>query len=96
MALLQLWCLLYCGLLKLTSSAQPHILFIVIDDLGYTDLGYHNAEFNTTNLDSLALSGIDLTSYYVGPVCTPTRSAIMTGFVYLLFVINIHKNILYI
>ena len=66
-------------IIELILAKLPHILYIAVDDLGYTDLGYHGAEFNTTNLDNLARSGIDLTSYYVQPVCTPTRASLMTG-----------------
>ena len=69
----------YALFLQFIFAAQPHILFLVVDDLGYTDLGYHGAEFNTTNMDKLAKSGIDLTSYYVQSVCTPTRASLLTG-----------------
>eukprot|EP01084_Bolivina_argentea_P205362 350835_1 len=61
------------------QSSSPHILFLAIDDLGYTDLGYKGAEIKTPNLDALVAQGIDLTNYYVMPVCTPTRSMFMTG-----------------
>eukprot|EP01084_Bolivina_argentea_P049375 90815_1 len=71
--------LILCFTLFSFAVSLPHILFICIDDLGYTDLGYHGAEFNTTNLDSLALSGIDLTNYYVQLACTPTRTSFVTG-----------------
>eukprot|EP01084_Bolivina_argentea_P227461 384151_1 len=68
-----------CKLLQFILAATPHVLLINVDDLGYTDLGYKNAEYNTSNIDSLASSGIDLTNYYVLMDCTPTRSALMTG-----------------
>ena len=65
---------------QLTSSASlPHVLFVLVDDLGYTDVGYKGAEYKTSNLDHLAQTGIDLTNYYVEMDCTPTRASIMTG-----------------
>eukprot|EP01084_Bolivina_argentea_P145708 255343_1 len=72
-------CVACFSLQLIQSAALPHIIFLVIDDLGYTDLGYHGAECETSSLDSLATSGIDLKNYYVELVCTPTRSSFMTG-----------------
>ena len=62
-----------------STANLPNILFLVIDDLGYTDVGYHGAEFTTPNIDALASEGIDLQNYYVSLDCTPTRSSFMTG-----------------
>ena len=61
------------------AIANPHVLFLLVDDLGWTDISAHNAEYQTKNIDSLLQSGIELTNYYVHLSCTPTRSAIMTG-----------------
>src|SRR5438105_2499498 len=66
------------------SEAQapgPNILLIVADDLGYGDLGcYGCKDIRTPNLDRLARGGTRLTNFYSnGPVCTPTRAALMTG-----------------
>ena len=58
---------------------QPHILFVLADDYGYHDIGYHMAEVLTPTLDKLANDGVKLEQYYVQPVCTPTRSQLMTG-----------------
>ena len=57
----------------------PAILWIVADDLGGTDVGWRGSEFPTPNIDALAYSGIRLENYYVQPVCSPTRTAFMTG-----------------
>ena len=46
---------------------------------GYNDVGYHNEEVITPNIDKLAKEGIILERNYVQPVCTPTRSSFMTG-----------------
>ncbi len=66
------------------SSAQepakkPHILFLLIDDLGYTDVGFNGGDIKTPNIDKLAKSGAKFTGFYVQPVCSPTRASLMTG-----------------
>jgi hypothetical protein len=58
---------------------RPHIILIVADDLGYNDVGYHGSDIRTPNIDRLALAGVRLENYYVQPVCTPTRSQLLTG-----------------
>lgn len=67
----------------LTSSfAQPNILFILVDDLGYMDIGANNPDtfYETPNIDALAASGMRFTDgYAANPVCSPTRYSIMTG-----------------
>jgi len=63
------------------ASARPNILFIVGDDMGYADVGFHGCkDIPTPNLDALAASGVRFTSGYVsGPYCSPTRAGLMTG-----------------
>jgi len=62
------------------SAKPPHILYIVADDLGWKDVGFHGAtDIRTPNLDSLAKGGTRLERFYVQPYCTPTRAALMTG-----------------
>lgn len=61
------------------KSSQPHILFVLADDFGYNDIGYHGSEIKTPNLDKLAGDGIILENYYVQPICTPTRSQLLSG-----------------
>ncbi len=60
---------------------QPNIVLIVADDLGYTDLGCYGSSFyETPNLDQLAVEGLRFTDGYATcPVCSPTRSSLMTG-----------------
>ncbi len=62
-------------------AAQPNILIIVGDDMGYADVGFHGCkEIPTPNLDALAASGMRFTNGYVsGPYCSPTRAGLLTG-----------------
>ena len=56
-----------------TFCQQPNIVFLLADDLGYNDIGYHNPAIITPNIDLLASQGIILEQSYVQPVCSPTR-----------------------
>ncbi len=60
-------------------SSQPHIIFIMVDDQGFRDVGYHGSEIKTPTLDRLAAAGVKLENYYVQPLCSPSRSQLMTG-----------------
>lgn len=61
------------------SAPRPNIVYFLADDLGHADVGWHGKEIRTPNLDRLALGGARLEQFYVQPVCTPTRAALMTG-----------------
>ena len=71
--------LLLCG--QSRAAEKPNILFIVGDDMGYSDVGFHNCkDIPTPNLDALAASGARFTDGYVsGPYCSPSRAGLMTG-----------------
>ncbi len=58
---------------------RPNIVIFVADDLGWGDVGWHGSEIPTPHLDRLATRGARLESFYVQPVCTPTRAALLTG-----------------
>lgn len=60
-------------------AGKPNIVYIVADDLGWGDVGWHGSEIPTPNLDKLANAGAKLEAFYVQPVCSPTRAALMTG-----------------
>jgi Arylsulfatase A and related enzymes len=55
------------------------VVIILADDLGWHDVGYHGSEIRTPNIDRLASEGVRLERAYSFPVCSPTRSGLMTG-----------------
>lgn len=59
--------------------SRPHIVLLVSDDMGWNDVGYHGSRIATPHIDKLAQEGIRLNRFYVHPVCSPTRTALMTG-----------------
>src|SRR5437762_12171310 len=62
------------------AENKPNIVHIVADDLGWKDVGFNGAtDIKTPNIDQLAAGGAKLTQFYVQPMCTPTRAALMTG-----------------
>jgi arylsulfatase A len=68
-------------LAKHSSRVRPNFIFILMDDLGFSELGCYGNPFNETpNLDGLADEGVRFTNAYAAaPVCSPTRAAFMTG-----------------
>ncbi|MDR3618999.1 MAG: arylsulfatase [Paludisphaera borealis] len=61
------------------KASRPNVVVILADDMGWGDVGWHGSEIKTPNLDRLAASGARLEQFYVQPVCSPTRAALMTG-----------------
>ena len=61
------------------QAEKPNIVFIMADDLGNADLGYRGSDIKNPNIDKLAKEGVQLESFHAGPVCTPSRAALMTG-----------------
>ena len=77
-----IWILLFSLLLnESSSSTKPNILLILVDDLGWNDIGFHGKlDFSTPNIDKLATDhGLILNNYYVQSLCTPSRAALLTG-----------------
>ena len=62
------------------ASPPPNVIVIFADDLGYGDLGAFGAPvIRTPRLDRMAAEGQKWTSFYVQPVCSPSRAALLTG-----------------
>ncbi len=60
-------------------AQQPNIVYVVADDLGWKDVGYHGSDIATPQIDRLAATGTRLEQFYAQPMCTPTRAALLTG-----------------
>lgn len=78
---LSLVTLLLCATCAAQSARRPNVLVILVDDLGYGDLGSYGArDLRTPNIDALVASGVRFDNFYANsPVCSPTRAALMTG-----------------
>jgi len=62
------------------AKRRPNVVLIMTDDQGYGDFGFHgNPVIKTPHLDRLAAESIELTRFHVSPVCSPTRSSLLTG-----------------
>ncbi len=67
-------------LLNAADAARPNIVLILIDDMGYGDIGpFGSTKNRTPNLDRMAAEGMKLTSFYAAPVCSVSRAQVMTG-----------------
>src|SRR5215468_5322939 len=61
------------------EAPPPNIVYIVSDDQGWKDVGFHGSDIKTPHLDRLAQGGARLEQFYAQPMCTPSRAALMTG-----------------
>ena len=61
------------------AAPRPHIVYIVSDDQGWKDVGFHGSDIRTPSIDQLAQSGARLEQFYAQPMCTPSRAALLTG-----------------
>jgi arylsulfatase A-like enzyme len=57
----------------------PNIVVVLVDDVGFADLGCQGSEIPTPNLDRLATEGVQFTNFHSAPMCSPTRAALLTG-----------------
>jgi arylsulfatase A-like enzyme len=65
---------------SVADAPRPNIVFLVADDMGGNDVGFNGGkEIKTPNLDALARAGARFDAFYVQPVCSPTRAALLTG-----------------
>jgi arylsulfatase A-like enzyme len=61
------------------ADTPPNIVYILADDLGWKDVGFHGSDIKTPTLDQLAAGGAVFDQFYAQPMCTPSRAALMTG-----------------
>ena len=62
------------------DESPPNVVLVITDDQGFGDVGVHgNQQIRTPNLDRFAREGVELTHFYVSPVCAPTRASLLTG-----------------
>ncbi|MDZ4287421.1 MAG: arylsulfatase [Prosthecobacter sp.] len=80
--------LLLCG--SQSFAAQPNIVFILADDLGFSDIGCYGGEIETPQLDALAKDGLRFTQFYNTARCWPTRGALLSGY----YAQQIHRDAL--
>lgn len=80
--------LVFAGLLVFTClgpgqagerTARPNVVVILVDDMGFSDIGCYGSEIPTPNLDALAAGGLKFTQFYNTGRCCPTRAALLTG-----------------
>lgn len=64
---------------KRAPENAPNVVVVLLDDMGYSDIGPFGSEIPTPHLDRVAARGLRLTNYHTTPVCTPARAAMMTG-----------------
>ncbi len=60
-------------------AGSPNIVFVLADDMGWSDPGCFGGEIDTPNIDRLADSGLRYTNFHVNPVCSPSRASLLTG-----------------
>ncbi|MHC4070954.1 MAG: sulfatase-like hydrolase/transferase, partial [Planctomycetota bacterium] len=61
------------------EAKQPNFLLVMVDDMGWTDIGSFGSEIETPNLDALARQGVTFTDFHVSVSCSPTRSMLLSG-----------------
>jgi len=74
-------CVLILATAATAQASPPNIVFIMADDLGWADVAFNDHQGNapTPHLKQLAAKSLELTQHYVAPVCSPTRTALLTG-----------------
>lgn len=64
---------------SITAAERPNVILVMVDDMGFSDLGYHGSEIDTPNIDALAHGGVRFSQFYNSGRCCPTRATLMTG-----------------
>jgi arylsulfatase A-like enzyme len=75
---------------RVDAAEKPNVVFILADDMGYSDLGCYGGEIATPNLDKLAAGGLRFTQFYNTARCWPTRAALLTGY----YAQQVHRDVL--
>ena len=74
---------LFAAILSLAAAqpvpSKPHIVFTLVDDWGFADVGFRNPQIKTPNFDMLAKTGLILDRHYVFKYCSPSRASLLTG-----------------
>ena len=80
-SLVSLWMLLSlaCASAATANAPRPNIVVILVDDMGFSDIGCYGSEIPTPNLDKLAEGGLRFTQFYNTGRCCPTRASLLTG-----------------
>lgn len=61
------------------TSEKPNIIIVILDDVGFGDIGLHSPEMITPTIYRMTKEGVFLLNHYVTPLCNPTRTALLTG-----------------
>ncbi|MCK5174282.1 MAG: sulfatase-like hydrolase/transferase, partial [Planctomycetes bacterium] len=61
------------------KTSSPNVLLIMVDDMGFSDIGCYGGEIDTPNIDGLAEGGVRFTQFYNTGRCCPTRASLLTG-----------------
>ena len=72
-------CVMICLLPLAATADRPNIVLIMVDDMGFSDIGPYGSEIRTPNLDHLAAEGVRFTQFYNAGRCCPTRASLLTG-----------------
>lgn len=62
-----------------TATERPNIIVIMVDDMGFSDIGTYGGEIPTPHLDALAAGGVQFSQFYNTGRCCPTRASLLTG-----------------
>jgi arylsulfatase A-like enzyme len=68
-----------CGPARAATPKRPNVVVILVDDMGFSDLGCYGSEIPTPNIDALAEHGVRFTQFYNTARCSPTRASLLTG-----------------
>ena len=61
------------------TARKPHVVIVLVDDMGFSDIGCYGGEIRTPHIDALAASGVRMTQFYNTARCSPSRASLMTG-----------------